>query len=93
MSDGKPIGAMFTEKFIQEGLDRIFCVNSVKYIYSSLAKTNNGIYVLMDVKSHNEDRLFELHNVISEGVHKVGDVEEQVNSLFLALSDFCIHLG
>lgn len=85
MSDGKPISVMFTDKFIQEGLDKIFCVNSVKYVYSSLAKTNNGIYVLMDVKSHNEGRLLELHNVISEGVHKVGDIEERVNSLFLAL--------
>lgn len=85
MSGGKPTSLIFTNNFIQERLDKIFCVDSVKYIFSSLAKTNNGIYVLMDVKSHNEERLLELHNVISEGVHKVGDIEEQVNSFFFAL--------
>ena len=83
--DGKPVGGYFTNKQIQERLDRIFGINTVKYAYSQLAKTNNGIYVLMDVKSHNRDRLLELHNVISEGVHKVSDIEEQINSLFLAL--------
>ena len=59
--------------------------NAVKYIYSSFAKTNNGIYALMDVKSHNADRLLELHNIISEGIHKVEDLEENVKSLFIAL--------
>jgi len=39
----------------------------------------------MDIKTYNKDRLIELHNIISEGVHKVGDIEENVNSLFLAL--------
>ena len=39
----------------------------------------------MDVKSHNTERLIELHNIISEGLHKVEDIEENVNSLFLAL--------
>ena len=59
--------------------------NEVKYIYSSFAKTNNGIYALMDVKSHNAERLLELHNIISEGIHKVEDLEENVRSLFIAL--------
>ena len=59
--------------------------NEVKYIYSQYAKTNNGIYALMDIKSHNAERLIELHNIISEGLHKVEDIEENVNSLFLAL--------
>ena len=57
----------------------------VKYYFSRYAKTNNGIYALMDIKSFNKNRLIELHNIISEGVHKVGDIEENVNSLFLAL--------
>ena len=57
----------------------------VQYIYSRYAKTNNGIYALMDVKSHNTERLSELHNIISEGVHKVEDIEENVNSLLLAV--------
>ena len=39
----------------------------------------------MDIKSHNMERLIELHNIISEGVHKVEDIEENVDSLFLAL--------
>jgi predicted Ser/Thr protein kinase len=59
--------------------------NQVKYYFSRYAKTNNGIYALMDIKTYNKDRLIELHNIISEGVHKVGDIEENVNSLFLAL--------
>jgi predicted Ser/Thr protein kinase len=59
--------------------------NAVRYIYSSLAKTNNGIYALMDVKSHNAERLLELHNIISEGIHKVENLEENVKSLFIAL--------
>jgi predicted Ser/Thr protein kinase len=59
--------------------------NQVKYIYSRYAKTNNGIYALMDIKGHNAERLMDLHNIISEGVHKVEDIEENVTSLFLAL--------
>ena len=59
--------------------------NQVNYIFSQYAKTNNGIYALMDIKSHNVERLMELHNIISEGIHKVEDVEENVNSLFFAL--------
>ncbi|WP_305043315.1 serine protein kinase PrkA [Geoalkalibacter sp.] len=59
--------------------------NQVRYIFSRFARTNNGIYALMDVKGYNVERLIELHNIISEGVHKVEDIEENVSSLFLAL--------
>ncbi len=59
--------------------------NQVKYIFSRFAKTNNGIYALMDIKSHNIDRLIELHNIVSEGVHKVENIEENVNSMFISL--------
>ncbi|MDA3916721.1 MAG: serine protein kinase PrkA [Deltaproteobacteria bacterium] len=59
--------------------------NVINYIYSRFAKINNGIYALMDIKSHNVDRMVELHNIISEGLHKVEDIEERVNSLFFAL--------
>jgi predicted Ser/Thr protein kinase len=59
--------------------------SQVRYVFSRFAKINNGIYALMDIKSHNADRLIELHNIISEGVHKVDDIEENVSSLFLAL--------
>jgi predicted Ser/Thr protein kinase len=59
--------------------------NLVKYLYSQYAKTNNGIYALMDIKSHNIERLIELHNIVSEEVHKVEDIEENVHSMFMAL--------
>ena len=59
--------------------------NEVNYIFSRFAKINNGIYALMDVKGHNAERLMGLHNIISEGTHKVEDIEENVTSLFLAL--------
>ena len=59
--------------------------NQVRYIFSQYAKTNNGIYALMDVKSHNTERIIELHNIISEGIHKVEDIEESVNSLLIAV--------
>jgi predicted Ser/Thr protein kinase len=59
--------------------------NRVRYIFSRYAKTNNGIYALMDVKDNNKERFTNLHGIISEGVHKVEDIEEDVNSLFLAL--------
>src|SRR3989338_2192351 len=78
--------AYLTDKQIQEKLDETFGANLVKYVFSRYAKTNNGIYVLTDIKSHNKDRLLELHNVISEGVHKVnGIIEESISSLFIAL--------
>jgi len=59
--------------------------NAVKYLFSNFAKTNNGVYALMDIKSHNVERFIELHNIVSEGVHKVEDLEENVDSLFLAV--------
>ena len=71
---------------IQKNLDRLFAGSQqVTYLYSRYAKTNNGIYALMDIKSHNTERLMELHNIISDGVHKVEDLEERVNSLLFAL--------
>lgn len=83
MSSGNHL--FFTDQKTQEDLALIFGANAVKYVFSPLAKTNNGIYVLMDIKLHNEERLRELHNVISEGVHKVDGIEERINSFFLAL--------
>ena len=57
----------------------------VRYLFSPYARTHNGIYALMDIKSHNSDRFISLHNIISEGVHKVDAIEESVSSLFLAV--------
>jgi predicted Ser/Thr protein kinase len=77
---------VLTNELLQRRIDHLLGdSNEVKYIFSNFARTNNGIYALMDVKSHNAERLLELHNIISEGIHKVEDVEENVRSLFIAL--------
>ncbi len=77
---------VFTNEQIQKELSTIFKdSNIIKYIFSRYAKTNNGVFALMDVKGHNEKRLIDLHGIISEGVHKIEDHEENVNSLFIAL--------
>ena len=71
---------------IQRRLDRILTGSRpVRFLYSNYARTNNGIYALMDIKSHNTERLMDLHNIISEGVHKVEELEESVKSIFFAL--------
>jgi predicted Ser/Thr protein kinase len=71
---------------LQNRINRLFGdSNQVHYIFSRYAKTHHGLYALMDIKSHNIERLIELHNIVSEGVHKVRDVEENVSSLFVAL--------
>jgi len=77
---------VLTNPMLQVRLDELLQdSNRVRYLHSQYARTNNGIYALMDIKSHNTGRLLELHNIISEGVHKVEDIEESVRSLFLAL--------
>jgi len=77
---------ILTNPILQSRIDDLLRdSNKVRYLYSRYAKTNNGIYALMDIKSHNRDRFIELHNIISERVHKVEDIEENVNSLFIAL--------
>ncbi len=83
----KPLGqSVMKNPILQKHINSLLRdSNRVQYIYSRYAKTNNGIYALMDVKSHNTERLTELHNIISEGVHKVEDIEENVNSLLLAV--------
>nr|WP_320115223.1 serine protein kinase PrkA [uncultured Desulfuromonas sp.] len=83
----KPIKqTILTNELLQRRInDLLRDSNQVRYIFSRHAKTNNGIYALMDVKSHNTERMIELHNIVSEGVHKLEDIEENVNSLFLAL--------
>lgn len=74
------------DEVVQRSLNAMFSPGGkVPYLYSNYAKINNGIYALMDVKSHNTERLMDLHNIISDGVHKVEQIEERVNSLFFAL--------
>lgn len=69
----------------QQQINSLLQTDSVKYLYSSLAMSNNGIYALMDIKENNIQRLKNLHGVISDRVHKVEFVEEYVKSLFLGL--------
>ncbi|MCP3921570.1 MAG: serine protein kinase PrkA [Desulfobacterales bacterium] len=77
---------VFSNNLLQGRINTLFGdSNRVRYIFSQFAKTNNGIYSLMDVKLYNTDRLAELHNIVSEGVHKVEEIEENVDSLFIAL--------
>lgn len=83
----KPVKKDFYfNEMVQRRINTLFQdSNIINYIYSKFAKVNNGIYALMDIKSHNVERMVELHNIISEGLHKVEDVEENVDSLFFAL--------
>lgn len=74
-----------SDRNFQAQINQMMQTDSVKYIYSSLAKTNNGIYALMDIKENNIQRLKNLHGVISDRVHKVEFIEEYVKSLFMGL--------
>jgi len=77
---------VISNQMLQNRINTLFQdSNLIQYTYSNFAKINNGIYALMDIKSHNIDRLVELHNIISEGVHKVENMEERVDALFIAL--------
>lgn len=81
-----PHGNAMTNEAIQNQLAELLGdSNKVQYIFSRYAKTNNGIYALMDIKGDNKQRLINLHGIISEGVHKVDDLEENVTSLFIAV--------
>lgn len=81
-ADESPDGNFLTDSQIQEKLDRVLGPGVVRYIYSPLAAVNGGIYVLMDIKGKNLKRFEELHNVLSEGIWKVGGlVEERVKRI------------
>ncbi len=70
----------------QTWMDEYFGDSSlVRLIHSEYARTNNGIYVVMDVKQHNKNRLLALHGVISDGIHKVESIEETIKTLYLGL--------
>jgi predicted Ser/Thr protein kinase len=69
----------------QSMLNDLLKSDDIPYIYSTLAKTNNGILTLMDIKENNIKRLMYLHGVISDGVHKVELIEERIKSLFVGL--------
>jgi len=85
-SDPPPRNCVVTNEAIQRQLGELFGdSNKVKYVFSKYAKTNNGIYSLMDIKEYNVKRLTGLHGIISEGVHKVDDLEENIDSLLIAV--------
>ncbi|HNT27190.1 MAG TPA: serine protein kinase PrkA [bacterium] len=77
----KPI----TNPRLQRLISDLLKNDGVEFIYSVLAKTNNGVYALMDIKENNIERLRDLHGIISDGVHKVDLTEERVKSLFVGL--------
>ncbi|TAE73689.1 MAG: hypothetical protein EAZ85_06385 [Bacteroidetes bacterium] len=52
-------------------------------IYSVWANTNNGIVALMDIKGTNVERLMSIHGLVSDSVHKVGLIEENIKSFFM----------
>ncbi|MCP4572857.1 MAG: serine protein kinase PrkA [bacterium] len=77
---------VLTNPQLQQRIDNLLQdSNQVRYLFSRYARTNFGVFALMDIKGFNKDRLLELHNIISDGVHKVDDIEENVNSLFLGV--------
>ncbi|RLD68494.1 MAG: serine protein kinase PrkA [Bacteroidetes bacterium] len=70
---------------LQGMLNDLLKTDAVAYIHSFLARTNNGVLALMDIKENNIKRLMNLHGIISDGVHKVGYVEERIKTLFVGL--------
>jgi len=74
-----------SNNLLQQKIDNLFEKTSVIYKFSYLAKTNNGIYALMDIKKNNIERLKNLHGVISDGVHKVELLEERIRTFFIGL--------
>lgn len=74
-----------TNKTLEYKINALFKTEHIEYIYSILAKTNNGVFALMDIKEENIKRLMQLHGIISDGIHKVGLIEEHIKSLFVGL--------
>ena len=70
---------------LQGKLDEFFERSSIDLVHSYLAKTNNGVYALMDIKENNIERLQSLHGIISDGIHKVDLKEERIKSFFVGL--------
>ena len=85
-ADNEPEKIAFTNEELQRQLSlRFRDSNLIQYVFSRYARTNNGVFAIMDVKGYNEKRFLNLHGIISEGIHKIEDIEENVNSLFIAV--------
>ena len=76
---------LITNPTLQHLLNDLFKSDAIKFVYSYLALTNNGVLALMDIKENNAERLKSLHGIISDGIHKVDLAEERVKTLFLGL--------
>lgn len=72
---------------LQHLISLLFKNDDVNFVFSYLAKTNNGVLALMDIKEYNVDRLRSYHSLISDGIHKVGLAEEHIKTLFLGLAN------
>ncbi|NTW33348.1 MAG: serine protein kinase PrkA, partial [Bacteroidetes bacterium] len=70
---------------VQNLLNNLLKSDEVRYVYSNLANTNNGVFALMDIKDNNIKRLVDLHGIISDGVHKVEMIEERIKSMIVGL--------
>ena len=77
----KPI----TDNTLQNFINTLFHNDEIRYVFSNMAYTNNGVYALMDIKENNIKRLTDLHGIISDGTHKVEFVEERIKSFFVGL--------
>ncbi|MBN2668221.1 MAG: hypothetical protein JXR60_03245 [Bacteroidales bacterium] len=83
---GDPVYRQLIENYkLQSKLDQVFDKTSISYKHSYYAKTNNGVFALMDIKENNIERLQNLHGIISDGIHKVDLKEERVKSFFVGL--------
>lgn len=81
----KSIETYFRNSRVEEALNRFFKSDEVSFKYSDYAFSNNGIHVLMDVKENNVHRFLNLHGIISDGIHKVENLEERILSLFVGI--------
>ncbi len=70
---------------IQNNIHQIFNNDKIRYIFSPMAYTNNGVYAIMDLKENNIQRFKKLHSIISDGVHKVDVIEEKIRTIFIGL--------
>lgn len=70
---------------LEEKIREIIGIEHFRFEYSYLAKTNNGVLALMDIKEKNVGRLKNYHGIISDGIHKVELTEEKIRTLFVGL--------
>jgi predicted Ser/Thr protein kinase len=70
---------------MQNKLHQLFSNDKIRFVYSPLAYTNNGVMAIMDVKENNIHRLKNLHSTISDGINRVDMFEERISTLFLGV--------